>query len=107
MAVPKQRDSKSKVGRRRSQKKLGKLRIVPCVECSAPKMIHRTCPACGYIGKRKKSGTKPFKTASKKESSKTVEGEVKTAEGIKKKKKKTDPSESPEKTVKDSGGEQS
>lgn len=48
MAVPKQHDSKSKVGKRRSQKRLKKISIVPCRECKAPIRPHRMCPHCGY-----------------------------------------------------------
>lgn len=48
MAVPKQHDSKSKVGKRRSQKRLKKISIVPCRDCKAPIRPHRMCPHCGY-----------------------------------------------------------
>ncbi|MEX1013678.1 MAG: 50S ribosomal protein L32 [Candidatus Paceibacterota bacterium] len=47
MAVPKQRDSKSKVGKRRSQKNLKKQNISVCSECGAPKLFHRACSYCG------------------------------------------------------------
>lgn len=55
MAVPKQHDSKSKVGKRRSQKRLKKLNVVPCKECKAPIRPHRMCPHCGYRPIAKKS----------------------------------------------------
>jgi len=49
MAVPKQHDSKGKVGRRRSQKKLKKQKIFVCPVCKAPMLPHRACPNCGKI----------------------------------------------------------
>lgn len=58
MAVPKQHDSKSKVGKRRSQKNLKKQNLHKCDECSAPKLAHRACSNCGAYkseGKKKEA----------------------------------------------------
>jgi large subunit ribosomal protein L32 len=47
MAVPKQHDSKGKVGRRRSQKKMKRQDVLACPFCKAPTLPHRACPNCG------------------------------------------------------------
>ncbi|MGC9603595.1 MAG: 50S ribosomal protein L32 [Minisyncoccia bacterium] len=58
--VPTKHHSKSKVGRRRSQLALKKMRIVVCPKCKAPALPHRACPNCGEYVKvtKKKTETK-------------------------------------------------
>ncbi|MAF79517.1 50S ribosomal protein L32 [bacterium] len=44
--VPKKRDSKSKVGRRRSQKNAKKIAVQICPSCGGVTIPHRSCPQC-------------------------------------------------------------
>ncbi|PIR88411.1 MAG: 50S ribosomal protein L32 [Candidatus Harrisonbacteria bacterium CG10_big_fil_rev_8_21_14_0_10_44_23] len=53
MPVPKKRHSKSKVGRRRANLGLKKVKLMVCEECKAPIRPHRACANCGKYGKRK------------------------------------------------------
>lgn len=59
MAVPKQHDSKSKVGKRRSQKNLKKQNLQVCYKCKSPKLSHRACPNCGAYKSPSKKQQKP------------------------------------------------
>ncbi|TSA44073.1 50S ribosomal protein L32 [bacterium] len=58
--VPTKHHSKSKVGRRRSQLALKKLKVIVCSNCKGPALPHRTCPNCGTYVKlnKKKTETK-------------------------------------------------
>ncbi|HMB17346.1 MAG TPA: 50S ribosomal protein L32 [Candidatus Paceibacterota bacterium] len=58
MAVPKQHDSKGKVGSRRSQKKLKKQNVIACPFCKAPTLPHKVCPNCGRKAGSKKKDNK-------------------------------------------------
>ncbi|MDP2629756.1 MAG: 50S ribosomal protein L32 [Candidatus Harrisonbacteria bacterium] len=52
MPVPKKRNSKSKVGRRRANKSLSKASVLVCKNCKAPVRAHRACSNCGaYKGR--------------------------------------------------------
>ena len=49
MAVPKQRQNKSRGGRRRAgHKKLVEKVLVACSNCSQMILPHRVCPNCGF-----------------------------------------------------------
>lgn len=48
MAVPKQRQSKSRSRKRRGSKKLRAPNVVECAQCHEMKLSHRVCPHCGY-----------------------------------------------------------
>ncbi|MDZ7611277.1 MAG: 50S ribosomal protein L32 [Candidatus Moranbacteria bacterium] len=54
MAVPKQRQNKSRRDRRRGgQERLKKVNVVYCGNCSMPVLPHRVCSHCGfYAGKQ-------------------------------------------------------
>lgn len=56
MAVPKQRQSHSRTGKRRSQHKLAAPSYGTCPQCGAPRRAHRVCPQCGTYGGRQVSG---------------------------------------------------
>ncbi|MEJ7654582.1 MAG: 50S ribosomal protein L32 [Chloroflexia bacterium] len=46
-AQPKQRISKARQGRRRSQDRLTLVSLTNCPRCSARKQTHHVCPECG------------------------------------------------------------
>ncbi len=48
MAVPKQRSTKSKQGRRRSHLALKKQQMAKCKNCNEPVKPHEVCKNCGY-----------------------------------------------------------
>jgi len=49
MAVPKQRQNKSRRDRRRGgQRKMKVLNLISCPNCSQPTWPHRVCPNCGH-----------------------------------------------------------
>ena len=52
MAVPKQRQSHARTGKRRSQHKLAAPALRFCPTCNSPRRPHRVCPNCGtYAGR--------------------------------------------------------
>lgn len=52
MAVPKQRQSRSRTYKRRSQHKLSAPSLAVCPRCGAPRRPHRVCTECGtYAGR--------------------------------------------------------
>ena len=52
MAVPKQRQAKSRTRKRRAQHKITAPGLHACPRCHAPKLSHRVCPECGtYAGR--------------------------------------------------------
>ena len=52
MAVPKQRQSRSRTNKRRSQHKVSAPGIARCPRCGSPRLPHRVCPDCGtYAGR--------------------------------------------------------
>lgn len=62
MATPKQHDSKSRVGNRRSQKNVKKQNLHVCSSCKAPRLAHRACSNCGfYKGQDKKTAAPEMK----------------------------------------------
>ena len=48
MAVPKQRNTKSKRNSRRSHIRLAAPKLVPCPKCGTLIPPHTVCPNCGY-----------------------------------------------------------
>jgi large subunit ribosomal protein L32 len=52
MAVPKQKQSRSRRDKRRAQHKISAPTYNLCPQCHAPRLPHRVCPECGYYGKR-------------------------------------------------------
>ena len=48
MIAPKQRHTKSRRDKRRSQLGLKKLNLVPCPNCHTLIFPHQVCPNCGY-----------------------------------------------------------
>jgi len=52
MAVPKQRQSRSRTNKRRSQHKISPPGLSACPRCHSPRLPHRVCPVCGtYAGR--------------------------------------------------------
>ena len=52
MAVPKQRQSRARTGKRRSQHKISPPSLARCPRCHEPRLPHRVCPVCGtYAGR--------------------------------------------------------
>ena len=52
MAVPKQRQSHARTGKRRSQHKISAPGLRFCPTCHSPRRPHRVCPVCGtYAGR--------------------------------------------------------
>ncbi|MGF1583254.1 MAG: 50S ribosomal protein L32 [Gemmataceae bacterium] len=49
MAVPKQRHSKSRKGKRRSHIHARSIQVQYCEQCGEPTLPHRVCPSCGYF----------------------------------------------------------
>ncbi|MFW6143596.1 MAG: 50S ribosomal protein L32 [Patescibacteria group bacterium] len=52
-AVPKEKPSKGRTRRRRSQDKLEEKQTQVCPHCGEPKLTHRVCLSCGYYKGRK------------------------------------------------------
>ncbi len=52
MAVPKRKTSRSNTRHRRSAWKAGKITLVACDRCRAPKLPHTACGTCGTYAKR-------------------------------------------------------
>lgn len=46
-ALPKQRISKARQGRRRSQDQLSPVSLTNCPRCGERKQTHHVCPSCG------------------------------------------------------------
>jgi large subunit ribosomal protein L32 len=52
MAVPKQKQSRSRTAKHRAQHKLGAPAYNLCPQCHSPRLPHRVCPVCGsYKGR--------------------------------------------------------
>ncbi|HZB75610.1 MAG TPA: 50S ribosomal protein L32 [Solirubrobacteraceae bacterium] len=52
MAVPKQKQSRSRTNKRRSTHKLSSPAVNTCPQCRSPRRPHRVCPTCGsYAGR--------------------------------------------------------
>ena len=57
MAVPKQKQSRSRTRKRRAQHKISAPAYNRCPQCHAPRLPHRVCPACGtYAGREVEAG---------------------------------------------------
>jgi large subunit ribosomal protein L32 len=52
MAVPRNRQSKSKTKMRSSHCAKKKISISYCSNCNAVKLPHRVCPSCGHYAKK-------------------------------------------------------
>jgi large subunit ribosomal protein L32 len=48
MPNPKRRHSNSRTGKRRSNKKIGKISLSICPNCGSLKLPHTVCKSCGY-----------------------------------------------------------
>lgn len=46
-ALPKQRISRMRQGKRRSQLHLLVSKLTPCPQCHTPRLPHHVCPVCG------------------------------------------------------------
>jgi large subunit ribosomal protein L32 len=52
MAVPKQKQSRSRTRKRRAQHKVASPAYNRCPQCHSPRLAHRVCPVCGtYAGR--------------------------------------------------------
>jgi large subunit ribosomal protein L32 len=51
-ALPKQKTSKARKGKRRSHLQLALPQLEPCEQCKAMKVAHHVCPECGTYRKR-------------------------------------------------------
>ena len=52
MAVPKQKQARSRTRKRRAQHKIEAPRWNECPQCHSPRLPHRVCPECGsYAGR--------------------------------------------------------
>jgi len=52
MAVPKQKQSRSRTRKRRAQHKISPPGYNRCPQCHSPRLAHRVCPVCGsYAGR--------------------------------------------------------
>ena len=52
MAVPKQKISRARKGKRNANKGLTRPGIGYCPRCDAARLPHRVCPKCGYYAGR-------------------------------------------------------
>jgi large subunit ribosomal protein L32 len=52
MAVPRNRQSKSKTNKRNSHSAKKKISVSYCSNCSAKKLPHRVCSSCGHYAKK-------------------------------------------------------
>lgn len=51
-ALPKQRTSPARQGKRRSHLHLTLPQLVVCTNCRQPRLSHHACPNCGYYRNR-------------------------------------------------------
>ena len=52
MAVPKQKQARSRTRKRRAQHKISAPTLNACPQCHSPRRPHRVCPVCGsYAGR--------------------------------------------------------
>jgi large subunit ribosomal protein L32 len=52
MAVPKQKQARARMRKRRAQHKIAAPRLNECPHCHQPRLPHRVCPHCGtYDGR--------------------------------------------------------
>jgi large subunit ribosomal protein L32 len=57
MAVPKQKQARSRTRKRRAQHKISAPRLNECPQCHQPRLPHRVCPNCGtYAGREVAAG---------------------------------------------------
>ncbi|TML25647.1 MAG: 50S ribosomal protein L32 [Actinobacteria bacterium] len=56
MAVPKQKQARSRTRKRRAQHRISSPRLNECPHCHQPRLPHRVCPHCGtYAGREVES----------------------------------------------------
>jgi large subunit ribosomal protein L32 len=59
MAVPKQKQARSRTRKRRAQHKISAPRLNECPQCHQPRLPHRVCPNCGTYAGREVAATAP------------------------------------------------
>lgn len=65
MAVPKQKQSKSRRDKRRANYKIAAPSFNECPQCHSPRRPHRVCPVCGtYAGRQVVTGDEAEAAAS-------------------------------------------
>ena len=52
MAIPKQKQARSRTRKRRAQHKIAAPRWNECPQCHSPRLPHRVCPECGHYAGR-------------------------------------------------------
>ncbi len=52
MAVPKQKQARSRTRKRRAQHKAARPAFNECTQCHSPRRPHRVCPTCGFYAGR-------------------------------------------------------
>jgi len=52
MAVPKQKQARSRTRKRRANHKISAPRLNACPQCHQPRLPHRVCPNCGHYAGR-------------------------------------------------------
>jgi large subunit ribosomal protein L32 len=62
MAVPKQKQSKARSSKRRSQHKITPARLSECPQCHSPRLPHRVCPVCGTYKGREVVSQEPLES---------------------------------------------
>ncbi len=50
MPVPRKKKSRARRNNRRSHQHLPKLQVQKCKRCGSPRLSHRVCPSCGFLG---------------------------------------------------------
>ncbi len=50
MPVPRRKTSRQKRDTRRSHQHLQSQQVQRCKRCGSPRMSHRVCPSCGFLG---------------------------------------------------------
>ncbi len=61
-ALPKQRTSRARQGRRRAHLRVEIPTLVPCPNCKEMKVLHHVCPTCGVYRGRQVIALKTTKT---------------------------------------------
>lgn len=50
MPVPRKKKSRARRDNRRSHQHLAKQQVQKCKRCGSPRLSHRVCPSCGFLG---------------------------------------------------------